>query len=62
MKCLTYQQVRKMWEDANWEQSFRWSVGDFKESIRYCKIANRLYNCMMSFPTGNVMMGEKGNG
>lgn len=48
--CLTYTQLKKMFDDANWEQRFRWEVGDFKQSIRYCKIANRLYNAMMNYP------------
>lgn len=56
---LMYSQLRAMWETANWEQGFRWSVGDFKESIRYCKIANRLYNAMIAMPGENILLEDK---
>lgn len=57
MNCrkLQYEDIRRMWENACIEQEFRWSVGDFAQSIRYCKIANRLYNTMMNFPLENIL-------
>ena len=44
-----------MWECAMWEQNMRWEHGDFVQAIRYCKIANKLYNCMMNFPKINEL-------
>jgi len=56
---LTYSDLKRMYDTANWEQDFRWNIGDFKESIRYCKIANRLLKAMGNMPVENTLKGEK---
>ena len=54
---LTYSDLKRMYDNASWEQSFRWDIGDFKESIRYCKIANRLLKAMGNMPVENTLKG-----
>lgn len=56
---LTYAQIKKMHDDAYWAQAAMWELGCFGEAIRYCKIANRLYNAMMAFPGENILLDNK---
>lgn len=57
MLCLTsYASVRKMWEDALYAQDVYWQHGAFGEAIRYCRIANWLFDKMMKFEKENIAL------
>lgn len=57
MMCLTnYASVRKMWEDALYAQDVYWTHGAFGEAIRYCRIANYLFDKMMKFEKENILL------
>jgi hypothetical protein len=61
MKCLTYAQIRKMAEDAEWAVLANWNDAPLK-AIKYQKVAMRLRNSLWSFPAENILLTNNTNG
>lgn len=64
---LTYTQLKKMLDDANWSHDIYWELGLYNEALRYTYIAHRILQAICRIPakntfllTGDLQPGEKG--
>jgi hypothetical protein len=51
---LTYTQIRKMRDNADWARDRALELGLADLYLKYSKVSIRLTNCMSQFPTRNI--------